>query len=72
QEKNKLIFTESFNRSDLYYNEATNHGNATVVVHYDYLVTNFRLKVILRKNVGDELVVTPMVDSYQLKFKVMK
>lgn len=72
QEKNKLVFTESFNRSDLYYNEATNHGNATVVVHYDYLVTNFRLKVILRKNTGDELVVTPMVDSYQLKFKVMK
>ncbi|MES9681792.1 hypothetical protein ABWK22_02505 [Gottfriedia acidiceleris] len=72
QEKNKLVFTESFNRSDLYYNEATNHGNATITVHYDYLVTDFRLKVILRKNTGDELVVTPMVDSYQLKFKVMK
>lgn len=72
QEKNKLIFTESFNRSDFYYNEATNHGNATIVVHYDYLVTNFRLKIILRKNTGDDLIVTPMVDSYQLKFKVMK
>lgn len=72
QEKNKLIFTESFNRSDLYYNEASNHGNATLEVHYDYLVTNFRLKIILRKNTGDELVVTPLVDSYQLKFKVMK
>lgn len=72
QEKNKLIFTESFNRADLYYNEATNHGNATVVVQYDYLVTSFRLKIILRKNTGDELVVTPLTNSYQLKFKVMK
>lgn len=72
QEKNKLVFTESFNRSNSYYNEATNHGNATIVVHYDYLVTNFRLKIIMRKNTGDDLVVTPMVDSYQLKFKVMK
>ncbi|UOE58246.1 hypothetical protein IRB79_27710 (plasmid) [Cytobacillus oceanisediminis] len=72
QEKNKLIFTESFNRSDLYLNEATNHGNASIVVHYDYLLTNFRLKIIMRKNAGDELVMTPMVNSYQLKFKVMK
>lgn len=72
QEKNKLIFTESFNRADLYHNEATNHGNASIEVHYDYLVTNFRLKIILRKNTGDNLVVTPMVNSYQLKFKVMK
>ncbi|MEK1828983.1 hypothetical protein AAAC51_07490 [Priestia megaterium] len=72
QEKNKLIFTESFNRANLYYNEASNHGNATVVVKYDYLVTDFRLKIILRKNTGDELVVTPIVNSYQLKFKVMK
>lgn len=72
QEKNKLIFTESFNRSNLYYNEATNHGNATLEIHYDYLVTDFRLKIILRKNSGDDLVATPTVDSYQLKFKVMK
>lgn len=72
QEKNKLIFTESFNRSDLYYNEATNHGNATISVHYDYLVTNFRLKIILRKNTGDDLVLTPVVNEYQLKIKVMK
>lgn len=72
QEKNKLIFTESFNRSDSYYNESSNHGNAKIEVHYDYLVMNFRLKIILRKNTGDDLVVTPMVNSYQLKFKVMK
>ena len=72
QEKNKLVFTESFNRSNLYYNEATNHGNARIDVYYDYLVTNFRLKIILRKNTGDDLIVTPMVNSYQLKFKVMK
>lgn len=72
QEKNKLVFTESFNRANLYYNEASNHGNATVVVQYDYLVTDFRLKIIARKNTGEELVVTPLVNSYQLKFKVMK
>ncbi|MFE4029129.1 hypothetical protein ACFX4N_23530 [Priestia sp. YIM B13551] len=72
QEKNKLVFTESFNRANLYYNEASNHGNAAVVVQYDYLVTDFRLKIIVRKNTGDELVVTPLVNSYQLKFKVMK
>lgn len=72
QEKNKLIFTESFNRANHHYNEATNHGNAEIVVNYDYLVTAFRLKIILRKNTGDELVVTPMANSYQLKFKVMK
>lgn len=72
QEKDKLVFTESFNRAELYYNNATNHGNGELAVHYDYLVTDFRLKVILRKNTGDDLVVTPNLNSYQLKFKVMK
>lgn len=72
QEKNKLVFTESFNRANFYFNEATNHGNATITVQYDHLATHFRLKIILRKNTGEELVVTPMVISYQLKFKVMK
>lgn len=72
QEKNKLIFTESFNRSDIYNNHMRHHGNAEVNVAYDYLVTHLRLKIILRKNCGDELVMTPLVDKCMLKFKVMK
>lgn len=70
QEKDKLIFTESFNRSEL--NNDMYHGNAEIEVSYDYLVTNLRLKIILRKNSGDELVATPLVNKCMLKFKVMK
>lgn len=72
QEKDKLIFTESFNRTELYDNQVRHHGNAEVEVRYDYLVTNFRLKIILRKNCGDELIVTPSVNKCMLNFKVMK
>lgn len=70
--RNKLTFSETFNRATINGNEKYAHGNAEIEVQYEYLVTNFRLKVILRKNTGNDIVVSPKVNDYQLKYKIMK
>lgn len=72
QEGSKLYFTETFNKTDIYTNTETNHGNAEVQVEYEYMVSNFRIKIILRKNSSDTNTLTPIVHEYALKFKVMK
>ena len=72
QERNKLIFSETFNRADIHTNEDVAHGNAEIEVHYEYLVAQFRLKIILRKNTGNEIIMSPRVNDYQVKFKIMK
>lgn len=72
QERNKLIFSESFNRGDIAANESQTHGNAEIAVEYEYLETNFRIKVILRKNSGNSIIMSPRINDYQIKFKVMK
>ena len=71
-ENNKLYFSETFNKADIYTNQQTNHGNATIEVEYEYLVSNFRLKIIQRRNTADVNTLTPIVHEYALKFKVMK
>lgn len=72
QEGNKLFFSETFNKADIYTNENESHGNATIVVEYEYLASKFRVKIILRRNSTDENTLTPAVHEYRLKFKVMK
>lgn len=72
QEGNKLYFSETFNKADIYTNEQTNHGNAEIEVEYEAMVSNFRVKMILRRNSADVNTLTPIVHEYALKFKVMK
>jgi hypothetical protein len=72
QDKNKLIFSETFNLADIAGNESLSHGNATIAVDYEYLETNFRIKIILRKNSGNSVIMSPRINDYQIKFKVMK
>jgi len=70
--QNKLTFTEQFNVARLQENLAYTHGNATIEVTYQTLVTQFRLKVIVRRNSAQEQTATPKVADYRLRFKTMK
>lgn len=72
QEGDKLYFSETFNKADIYTNEQESHGNASIVVEYEYLSSDFRMKIILRRNSTDANTLTPIVHEYALKFKVMK
>lgn len=69
--KDKLTFTEHFNVRRLQENLAHTHGNADIEVTYDALVTDFRLKIILRRNTTTEVTATPKVNDYQLRFKTI-
>lgn len=71
-EADKLYFSETFNKADIYVNEKESHGNATIAVEYEYLSSDFRMKIIMRRNSTDENTLTPVVHEYALKFKVMK
>lgn len=71
-EGDKLFFSETFNKADIYTNLQESHGNANIVVEYEYLSSDFRMKIILRRNSTDENTLTPIVHQYTLKFKVMK
>ena len=72
QDKNKLYFSETFNKADIYTNQEVSHGNAEIEVTYEYLAAQFRVKMILRRNSTNENTLTPIVREYALKFKVMK
>lgn len=72
QEGNKLYFSETFNKADIYTNQEINHGNAEIEVEYEYMASRFRIKIILRRNSSDVNTLSPMVHEYALKFKVMK
>lgn len=72
QEGNKLYFSETFNKADIYTNQETNHGNAEIEVEYEYMASRFRIKIILRRNSSDINTLSPIVHEYALKFKVMK
>lgn len=71
-EGNKLFFSETFNKANIYTNQQESHGNAKIAVEYEYLSSDFRVKVILRRNSTDENTLTPILHEYTLKFKVMK
>lgn len=72
QWKNKLTFTEHFRVQPLAENLPYTHGNADIEVHYDTLLTDFRLKIIVRRNTGSEQTVTPEVEGYTLRFKTIE
>jgi hypothetical protein len=71
-EGKKLTFSETFNKAEVITNQDVNHGNAEIVVEYDYLVSNFRVKIILRRTGPGVNSVSPNVHQYTLKYKVMK
>jgi hypothetical protein len=72
----KLYFSETFNNANIFNTDFNNadesHGNAKIQVDYEYLSSDFRMKIILRRNSTDENTLTPVVHEYTLKFKVMK
>lgn len=70
--KNKLTFTEHFNAVQRPENLPYTHGTGTIEVTYQTLVTNFRLKIILRRNTASELTATPKVNNYRMRFKTKK
>lgn len=69
QYKNKLTFADHINVPMIEENEQETPGTGTIRVSYDALVTNFRLKIILRRNSQREITATPRVKEYELKFK---
>lgn len=72
QWKNKLIFTETFNAPQKKENINLTHGVADIEVEYQYLVSSFRIKAILRKNTSEEITASPDLLNYKIKFKTMK
>jgi hypothetical protein len=72
QDGNKIYFSETLNKADIYTNQETNHGNAEIEIEYEYLASRFRIKAILRRNSSDVNTLSPIVHEYALKFKVMK
>lgn len=72
QWKNKLIFTETFNAPQKKENITLTHGVADIEVEYQYLVSSFRIKAILRKNTSEEITASPDLLNYKIKFKTMK
>lgn len=69
---NKLVFTEHFNVPNLPENRHHTHGNADIEVNYDVLVTNFRLKVILRRNTSSSRTATPKLETFKVLFKTIE
>lgn len=72
QEKNKIFFSETFNKASIITNQEINHGDAKIAVTYEHLVSNFRVKIILRRTGMSVNSVSPTITSLGLKFKVMK
>lgn len=72
QRGRRIYFSETFNRSEIVANNGTSKGNADVKIQYKYLVSNVRIKAILRRADVSSQGVTPMIPEYSLKFKVMK
>lgn len=71
QDKNKLYFTETFNKANIRENMPLNSGNADIQVDYQYISSTIRVKIILRRNKYiDNLLVTPIVKDFSLKVKI--
>lgn len=72
QNKNKITLAEHINIPMIEENERETPGTGTIRVSYDALVTEFRLKVILRRNTQKEITATPRLKEYQLNFKSIR
>lgn len=72
QYKNKITLAEHINIPMIVENEKETPGTGTIRVSYDALATEFRLKVILRRNTQKEITTTPKLKEYKLKFKATR
>lgn len=72
QYKNKITLTEHINIPMIIENEKETPGTGTIRVSYDALATEFRLKVILRRNTQKEITTTPKLKEYKLNFKATR
>lgn len=68
----KLVFTEHFNVPKIPQNRHHTHGNADIEVTYDILISQFRLKAVLRRNTPLHRTATPKLQNYKLLFKTIK
>ena len=68
----RVYFSETFRHDSptAAENFGITHGNAIVQIRYEYLVSGVRCKIILRRCPFDASI-TPKVDWYSLKFKVL-
>jgi hypothetical protein len=71
QAGNKIVFSESFQYSELADNRGYLHGNANIIVEFKSVVSNVRVKIVMRNTV-DNSSVTPIIDNYTLKLRVKK
>ena len=67
-----VYFSETFNKSQIVANNGISHGNANISIQYEYLASNIRLKIILRRIDSSSQGITPVVHQYSLQFRMMK
>jgi hypothetical protein len=67
---NKLVFTEDFRSEGSERNYGYSHGNAVIRVRYQTLVTEVRVRAILRRTWNDASL-TPIIDHYVLKARAV-
>jgi hypothetical protein len=71
QDGKKVYFTETFRHDGPLANRGIVNGNAIVQIKYYYTVSGVRVKIVLRRTKMSDPSLTPKVDSYSLKFKVL-
>lgn len=70
-EGRSVYFTETFGHDGSPANYGVSNGNASISIDYHYLVSNMRLKIILRRTSNVDMSITPTVQSYTLKFQCL-
>lgn len=71
QDGNKIYFTETFSSDLSMKNFGIDHGSGTIAMAYDYLVSDIRVKVILRRTNASDNGVTPELLDYTLKSRCL-
>ncbi len=72
QDKDRIYFTESFNKANIRSNMPFNHGNAKIRIKYQYVSSSLRVKIVLRNNkFAYPQPVTPIVKDFSLRIKVI-
>lgn len=72
QYKDKITFASHINIPMIEENEHETPGTGTIVVSYDAIITEFRLKIILRRNTQKEITATPRVKEYSVRLKSIR
>ncbi len=73
QDSNRLYFTETFTGSNNIENMEINHGDAKIRVKYEYLTSNIRVKIIMRR-IGKTYFssLSPIIHQYTLKLMTLQ